>query len=443
MSKEKKESTEIALKKDGSIDYQDVSTKKVLWQMVANGTTEPEFHAFIQFCQSTGLNPVKKEIWCIVTGSGQWRRVQTMVGVNGFYTIANNHPNFEGVEIKYGPDMDIGGSGNKKIIVPTWIEVKAHRSDRKFPQVARAFWREYAQEVLTKSGKLSIWGKMPSIMLAKCAESMALRKLFPTEMNGLYTAEEMPSEYAAHNVNTVVEVVKEEKPLKRDKSASKPKERAQPATTKGWDVENVEGSYLKMPMRLSKSNPDLNLGDKLVSYPWLKAHLAKYNDKYSDVEKVAIQIRLDELAADYAKGEEAKQQAVSVGLDALPDAKPKKRGRPKKVKAEPEVVIPEDGPVTEVAQEGDGFAEFSEVVDDIAETFPGAEIEKVVTIEELRLVVFPGEGYHAAGMTLGEVDPAYTAKFVTKNRTQLEKTESTLAFVDAADTYLRIIAKED
>jgi hypothetical protein len=58
------------------------------------------------------------------------------------------------------------------------------------PYSAVALFSEYAQT--TKDGNLTqMWRDKGALMIAKCAEALALRKAFPQDLSGIYTAEEM------------------------------------------------------------------------------------------------------------------------------------------------------------------------------------------------------------------------------------------------------------
>jgi hypothetical protein len=56
-----------------------------------------------------------------------------------------------------------------------------------------AYWSEFVQT--TKEGRpTSFWATKPHLMLAKCAEAIALRKAFPQVLSGAYVPEEMGDE---------------------------------------------------------------------------------------------------------------------------------------------------------------------------------------------------------------------------------------------------------
>lgn len=183
---------EIAIKQSYEIDFNSKDMIETLKATVAVGATDAEFKMFAEFCKSTGLNPFKKEIWFIVVPEKKWtdwktkeekkreRKIQMMTGINGYLAIANRHPQFDGMEIE--PHF---GNNNELLSVKCLV----YRKDRSRPHVGIALYEEYKQDT-------AIWKEKKFVMLSKVAKSIALREAFPQELNGLYTEEEMPKDYA-------------------------------------------------------------------------------------------------------------------------------------------------------------------------------------------------------------------------------------------------------
>lgn len=177
----------VTISKDGVVkyDWSDEKAQHLLKNTIAKGANAEEFALFREMCRATGLNPFTKEIWFIKTKGG----VQLMTGINGLYAIANRHPQYDGIEVEV-----VEESGK-----PQTATARCYRKDRGRPSVGVARWSEYGKAH-------GVWTQMPFLMLEKCAESLALRKAFPQEMNGLYTQEEMGSQYGVDNSGGTVDV---------------------------------------------------------------------------------------------------------------------------------------------------------------------------------------------------------------------------------------------
>lgn len=158
------------------INYNDKKLVDTLKATVAQGLNDHEFMLFVQLCKSSGLNPFRKEVWAIKAGG----RLQIMTGINGYLAIANNHHQFDGMEV----DVETDDKGK-----PTKATCKVYRKDRRFPSVGIALMSEFGKET-------PIWKQMPSVMLTKVAKSIAIREAFPQELAGIYTEEEMPREFS-------------------------------------------------------------------------------------------------------------------------------------------------------------------------------------------------------------------------------------------------------
>ncbi len=160
---------------------------------ICKGATNDEFAFFMAQCDRTQLDPFSRQIYAIRRwdSSQNCYVMQTQISIDGSRLTAERTN-------KYGGQQPAQWCGMDGIWHDVWLDseppaaakVGVIRTDFKEPIVCVASNASYVQTA--KSGEAnSMWRKMSDVMIAKCAESLALRKAFPNELSGLYTTEEM------------------------------------------------------------------------------------------------------------------------------------------------------------------------------------------------------------------------------------------------------------
>lgn len=157
-------------------------------ELVPKSATEDDVRFFIHTAQRLGLDPFARQIY--MRWSERAQRVQTLTTIDGFRSIAERTGELDGQDGPYWCGADGKWSDvwlHETPPVAAKVIVYRKGCTKGFTGIAK--FATYAQS--ERGELLDSWRRMGDLMTAKCAESLALRKAFPSQLAGAYTPEEM------------------------------------------------------------------------------------------------------------------------------------------------------------------------------------------------------------------------------------------------------------
>jgi hypothetical protein len=144
---------------------------------IAKDATNDELKLFLYQCKRSGLDPLTRQIYFVKRGG----RMTIQTSIDGFRVIAERSGKYAGQD---EPVYTYDESG--EILKCAVTVYKFNEQGIRYPAATGvAFYKEYYPN------PMNLQKTLKHTMIAKVAESLALRKAYPQDLSGLYTAEEM------------------------------------------------------------------------------------------------------------------------------------------------------------------------------------------------------------------------------------------------------------
>jgi phage recombination protein Bet len=211
---------------------------------VENATRE-DLAVFFHQAVRTGLDPFARQIYMIGRWTKQGTKQTIQTGIDGYRLIARRAADRRNEQFGYEDTLWCGEDGQWRDVwlsktAPAAAKVTVLRGGERFSAVA--LFSEYAGT--TKDGGYTqMWATKGAIMIAKCAEALALRKAFPQDLSGIYTAEEM-----SQADNQQAESVRQPAPEQQPQQPAPKAGRRKPPTLAQAMAKNAEPASEPAPM---------------------------------------------------------------------------------------------------------------------------------------------------------------------------------------------------
>ena len=154
--------------------------KKLVFATVAKGLSPADQAHFEAVCISSGLDPLRKEIYAVSRGG----TLSIQTGIDGYLKLANATRELNGMEVLF---YDNAGQATEVWLSPkppVACLVRVYRKGADYPFTASCRFEAYRQ-----GGPM--WQKFPETMLAKATTTLALRRGFSDVIAGIASADEM------------------------------------------------------------------------------------------------------------------------------------------------------------------------------------------------------------------------------------------------------------